>query len=170
MSSFKGINVRGRCHNGHLTETKSAHRRTTWEGPCAAEGCGLPVKARRYPGEPAKAKEVILAPKTPEQYPIVRIEGYGSTKREPITERPRDAAGHFTKSPIQRISTDPGAGGDPAGSPLDLEAITQKESSEEEGQGPELQAIKRGPGFFKRIKRRPKPERAENFSIIEGIY
>lgn len=168
MSSFEGINVRGRCPNGHLTETKSAKRRTTWEGPCAAEGCGLPVKARRYTGEPAKQKEVVLAPKTPEQYPIVRIKGYGSNERKPDVERPRDAAGHFIKTPIQRISTDSGDAGDPA--PIvPTETQPQKEVSEER-QSPEIQTIHRGPGFLKRVKRKPRPERPDSWSLIEGIY
>lgn len=41
------IVVRGICTAGHVVERRAHRGRLTWTGPCPAEGCGLPVVARR---------------------------------------------------------------------------------------------------------------------------
>lgn len=43
------VPVRGQCKDGHTTETTSDPGRITWAGECAAEGCTLPVHAKRIP-------------------------------------------------------------------------------------------------------------------------
>jgi hypothetical protein len=75
-----GVLVRGSCAAGHVTETNAAGRRVTWEGTCATDGCDLPVKARRVPGDRvAPPPDPAAGDGADSHVTVVRVDDYDDT-------------------------------------------------------------------------------------------
>jgi hypothetical protein len=104
------VKVRGICSSGHVTETFAPRRRTTWSGPCSAEGCELAVTCRRVPkvaGTVEESEPVTL----PSGVKVRRVAGYERPKR-PSRRAGVGEAGRGKPSAETPASD---AGGEPAG-------------------------------------------------------
>lgn len=100
------LQVRGSCAVGHVTEVTADKGRTTWQGPCAHDGCDLPVKARRIPRDRVPAAPPPAAAGDGSTR-VVRIADYADT----TSGAQDDPGGLHVAEPTPAPVVDPDAGG-----------------------------------------------------------
>lgn len=157
--------MRGRCRQGHVTDTTAAKGRTTWKGPCATDGCTLEVVCRRIPttarnqpdpSPPAAGGKKV---KKPPRYKVV--EGYDDEPTPGFDDEPGRSPGSGEGPPAGIQPDPPDDDGAPRGGPP-----PRVDDDTDEGQR------RRRPGRLGRSRRGggPPGDLSDRFRVIDGVY
>ena len=107
--------VTGTCAAGHVTETEARRGALSWSGTCPAEGCELPVVARRVPiSKPAGP--TTSTTKLPSGTRVKRVTAYGRPRAPSGSARvgAPEPARPPAKTPTKRAARRPAGAGSAA--------------------------------------------------------